>query len=151
MKKTFIGLHARTYSHATEDLDKVKLAFTNAVGALDLKISRTVGHHGNPITVIEGKTKEARAISDFFGRLGDSDLNAILRTIDERTDEGCNLFLRLDKQAAYEGRVELTEGDDVVSIRLRVGAFPSRCEVAKDLVRAFVTEELVRRCDLSER
>lgn len=151
MKKTFIGLRARTYSHATEDLEKVKLAFSNAVGALDLRISRTEGHHGNPITVIEGETKQARAISEFFQRLSDGDLNKILRTLDERTDEGCNLFLRLDKQAAYDGRAELTEGDDIVSVRVRVGAFPSRCEVAKDLVRSFVTEELVRRCDRSER
>jgi RNA binding exosome subunit len=151
VKKTFIGLRARTYSHATEDLEKVKLAFSNAVGALDLRISRTEGHHGNPITVIEGETKQARAISEFFQRLSDGDLNKILRTLDERTDEGCNLFLRLDKQAAYDGRAELTEGDDIVSVRVRVGAFPSRCEVAKDLVRSFVTEELVRRCDRSER
>lgn len=114
-----------------------------------MKISRTVGHHGNPIIVIEGDTKEAKAISMFFGRLSEDDLNAILRTIDARTDEGCNLFLRIDKQAALDGIVRLTEGDDAVSVRIRVGAFPSRCEIAKELVKTFVAEELVRKCDRS--
>ena len=148
MKKDFIRLHARTFSHATEDLEKVKLAFANAVGTLDMKISKSEGLHGNPITIIEGETKESRLISGLFGRLRDSDLNTIIQTIDARTDEGCNLFLRLDKQAAYEGRVELTEGNDVVSVRIRVGAFPSRCDVAKELVKSFVTGELAKRCDL---
>ena len=149
VRKTFIGLHARTYSHATEDLEKVKSAFSNAVGDLELKIAKTVGHHGNPITVIEGETKDAKTISGFFERLSEDDLNSIIRTIDARTDEGCNLFLRIDKQAALNGIVRLTEGEDAVSVRIRVGAFPSRCEVAKDLVKTFVTEELVRRCDQS--
>ena len=147
MKKTFIGLHGRALSHATEDIEKVKRAFTNAVGDLVIKISKTEGHHGNPITVIEGETKEARAISGFFERLSNEDLNTILRTIDARTDEGCNLFLRVDKQSALDGAVRLTDGEDAISVRIRVGAFPSRCEVAKDLVKTFVTEELVRRCD----
>jgi RNA binding exosome subunit len=149
VKKTFIGLHARTFSHATEDLEKVKLAFANAVGGLEMRLSRTAGHHGNPITIIEGETKEAGAISDFFGRLTEDDLQKILRTVDARTDEGCNLFIRLDKQAAYDGRAELTDGEDVVSVRIRVSAFPSRCEIAKEVVRAFITEELAKRCDRS--
>ncbi len=147
MKKAFIGLHARAYSHATEDLEKVKRAFSNTVGNVDIKVSRTEGHHGNPITVIESETKNGRMIAGFFERLSDEDLNEILRTIDERTDEGCNLFLRIDKQRAFDGEVRLAEGDDAVSVRIRVGAFPSRCEVAKDLVRTYVTEEMVRRCD----
>ena len=150
VKKTFIGLHARTFSHATEDPEKVKLAFINAVGEMDLRITDTEGHHGNPIRVIEGETKEARAISEFFSRLSSDDLETIIRTIDARTDEGCNLFLRIDKQGAYDGKIKLSDGDDVVSVRIRVAAFPSRCEVAKELVRVFVTEELVRRCDRSE-
>ena len=149
MKRTFIGLHARAFSHATEDLEKVKQAFTNAVGELELKVSRTEGHYGNPIVVVEGETREASKISEFFGRLGDEDLGMILRTLDSRTDEGCNLFLRLDKQSAFGNDVRLSEGEDVVSVRIRVGAFPSKCEVAKENIRKFVTEELVRRCDRS--
>jgi len=147
VRKTFIGLHARTFSHATEDLEKVKLAFANVVGPLEMTVSVTEGHHGNLITIVEGETKEVRDISAFFERISDDDLNEILRSVDARTDEGCNLFLRLDKQEAYEGRVKMTDGDDAVSVRIRVGAFPHRCEIAKDLVKAYVSEELVRRCD----
>ncbi len=151
MKKTFIGLHARAYSHATEDPEKVRQSFANAVGELEIKVSKTEGHHGNPITVIEGETNEARKVSAFFERLSNEDLNDILRTIDARTDEGCNLFLRIDKQEALDGIVRMTQSDDAVSVRIRVAAFPSRCEIAKDLVKTYVTEELVRRCDGADR
>lgn len=147
MKKTFIGIHARALSHATEDLEKVKRAFLNSVGNLGLRISKTEGHHGNPIIVLEGESREGRAISDFFARLDDQDLHTILNTIDARTDDGCNLFLRIDKQDAFDEKVHLTDGEDAISVRIRVGAFPSRCEVAKELVKTYLTEELVRRCD----
>jgi len=151
VKKSFISLHARTYAHATEDLGKVKLAFTNALGSIETKTTRTDGHHGNPITVLEAETTDARAIGEFFGRLSEEDLKALLATIDERIDDGCNLFLRLDKQAAYEGVVRLGGGEDVISVRIKVGAFPSRREIAKDIVRTFAHEDLSKRGERSER
>lgn len=138
MKRNFSVLFARAICHATEDLDKVKLAMANTIGDRDLKVSATEGHHGNPITVVEGSVKDADGISEFFERLGEGDLRGLLDSLNLRLDDSCNLFLRVDKQAACLGEVKLSPGEDVVSVRVRVSAFPARREIAEEVVREFV-------------
>ncbi len=145
MKKLFIGLHARTICHATEDLVKVEKAMTNVIGDFDLKISRTEGHHGNPIAVVESVVDEMNGILEFFAKVNDHDLSEVEDTLATRIDDGCNLFLKIDKQEAYLGNVKLGRGDDIISLRIRVAAFPATCEVAQDRIREFLVMERARR------
>ncbi|MBN1677961.1 MAG: hypothetical protein JW880_05425 [Candidatus Thermoplasmatota archaeon] len=127
---TFSSLHARVFCHATEHLDKVKKAMLNSLGDVELRVSQTEGHHGNPIEIIEATIAEPHLIDDFFRRIRAEDLETIVGSLDRRIDDGCNLFLKLDKQEAFAGRLRLGSGDDVISVRMRVKAFPARREVA---------------------
>lgn len=145
MKKLFIGLYARTFCHMTEDLAKVKEAMTNVLGDFELRISKTVGHHGNPITVIESTVDEINGISGFFAKVDDHDLSLVEDTLATRVDDGCNLFLKIDKQEAFLGKVKLGHGDDVISLRIRVAAFPATCEVAQNNIREYLAMERARR------
>ena len=145
MKKRFASLHARAFSHATENLDKVKRAMENVLGETELKVSRTEGTHGNPITVLEASIEDSDEISCLFGRMSEDDLARLLTTMRNRIDNGCNLFIRIDKQEAYKGGVRLATNDDVISIRLRVLAFPARCEVASEIAKDYIEAELERR------
>jgi RNA binding exosome subunit len=88
VSKTFQALHARTLCHATEDIDKVKQAFTSAIGDTDINISKTEGHHGNLIVVIEATLEDDDAIDGFFERFSDSDLDTIVKTLPSRVDGG---------------------------------------------------------------
>ena len=145
MRKLFIGLHARTICHATEDLAKVKKAMTNVLGDFELIISETVGHHGNLITVIESTVDEMDGIAGFFAKVEALDLSVIEDTMATRVDDGCNLFLKIDKQEAFLGKVKLGHGDDVISLRIRVAAFPATCEVAQKNIREYLAMERARR------
>jgi RNA binding exosome subunit len=145
VKKLFVGLHARTFCHTTEDLVKVKQAVANVVGDAELRISKTVGHHGNPITIIESTVDETSGISEFFAKIDDHDLSVIEETLPSRVDDGCNIFLKIDKQEAFLGRVRIGHGDDVISLRIRVAAFPATCAVAQNNIREFLTGERARR------
>ncbi len=145
MKGPFIALHARTFCHATESLDKVRLALASAIGEADVKVVRSEGHHGNPITVLEATVKDPEGIAAFFGRMTREDIETVERQLSDRVDDSCDLFVRLDKQAAYKGDIRLATNADVISVRLRVRAFPSRWEIACDVVKAFLEEKLQER------
>jgi len=138
VKGPFQGLHARALCHATEDLDKVKLALSTAVGVEEITVSRTEGHHGNPLFVLESLMEDEERIRRFFERLCSDDLGEIVRTLESRMDDKCALYIRLDKQAAFGGNVRLGRNDDIISVRLRVRAFPAKISVASAIVIDFI-------------
>lgn len=149
VKRKFVDLHARILCHATEDLEKVELAMNNALGPVELNLRSTEGHHGNPLTIIEAVIDGEREISDFFQRLSVEDLETIAGSLMARVDKGCNLFIRLDKQSAFLGDLRLATNDDVVSIRVRVSAYPAKADLAMSIVEGFLKELLdARRASL---
>ncbi len=145
VKRVFAGLHARAFCHATEDLERVRLAMANVLGDVETRISRTAGIHGNPITVLKTVINDHESIMNFVKQLTEEDLEELLRSLDSRIDDDCNLFIRIDKQEAYQGRVRLARGDDMISIRVRVIAFPARCSVASDVVRELLSSSLAKK------
>ena len=145
MKKPFAGLHARAFCHATEDLERVKRALLNTIGDAEMQIVQTEGHHGNPITIVESSVENIEEISSFFERLAEDDLRFVLDTLSTRVDEGCNLFIKIDKQAAYEERIRLGSNEDVISIRLKVIAFPAKCEIAQSKSKAFIENIVLKK------
>jgi len=149
VKRKFVDLHARILCHATEDLEKVELAMTNALGPVELNLRSTEGHHGNPLAIIEAVIDGEREISEFFQRLREEDIEAIAGSLATRVDKGCNLFIRLDKQSAFLGDLRLATNDDVVSIRVRVSAYPAKADLAVSIVEGFLKELLdARRANL---
>ncbi len=147
MKGRFRGLHARAFIHATEVLERVEEAMRNTVGEVELRTTETEGVHGNPIAIVEADVLEPEDVMKFFSRLGEDDLHALLHSLANRVDEGCNLFVKIDKQSAFQGQVKLGKGDDVISIRIRVAVFPARQELAEQLIREVLEQELSRRGD----
>jgi RNA binding exosome subunit len=61
----------------------------------------------------------------------------VIAELDERVDENCSLFLRLDKQAAFGGDVRLGEG---ITLRSKVEAYPAKRETAVENAREALTE-----------
>jgi RNA binding exosome subunit len=100
----------RVFAHATEDPEKVMDAVRNI---LPLEIGKGVilrktlltGHHGNSIVVFEKRLtdKERLAVLDKEALAGD------LRRHLERRD----LYLRFDKQAAFQDKVRFSRVDPV--------------------------------------
>jgi RNA binding exosome subunit len=136
VRSIFSALHARTFCHATEDLDRVRTALENAVGACEIRITKTEGHHGNPILVLEATIEEKKGIDEFFSSLGEENIEEILSSLSSRMDESCNLFIRLDKQAAFKGEMRLGSVD-VISVRIRVQSYPSRSDISASSVQQY--------------
>jgi RNA binding exosome subunit len=145
VRSMFSSLHARALGHATEDLDRVKTAMANVMGDVDLRVSRTEGHHGNPIVILEATIEDSRAIDGFFARISDEDMEALIGSLEKRVDDGCNLFLKLDKQDAFAGTIRLGTGDDVISVRVKARVFPARREIAKEALGEYLRAALEAR------
>jgi RNA binding exosome subunit len=109
------------FSHATEDLSKVETAVRNTLPeavSQDLTFKKTncVGHHGNPIVMVETKLSDRTVLLSALEKIGN-----LLSTLDkEQLDaelkqhiEKHNLFLRLDKQSAFLGTLKLTSNDPI--------------------------------------
>lgn len=122
---TIAYIDIRVFSHATEDENKVieavrKILSTDQLQEVVFEKHKLRGHHGNLITFFETRIKNketlkaiAENLSAHFNTLDKEELRP---RISEFTEKG-SLYVRLDKQAAFEGEFKLAQVDP---IRIRV-------------------------------
>lgn len=118
---TIIRIEILVSAHATEDLKKVEKAVYNLIikeaRKPNFKIQRVTGHHNDPIALLKTRITEKNTVIKTFQymvcSLSKSDRMKLLEEIQDRVDNAGNLYLRLDKQCAYLGRVELNEADPI--------------------------------------
>jgi RNA binding exosome subunit len=118
-------IDVRVFSHATEDPEKVLTAVRNILpielseNAVFQKTSLT-GHHGNPIILFETKLADKQTLLAALNKIG-----AELPSLDKETLasdmklhlEKRNLYLRFDKQSAYQSELRFSQND---SIRFKI-------------------------------
>ena len=111
----------RVFAHATEELEKVIKSVQNIlppdlVDTLAINKTELTGHHGNPIILLEARIKNRRMAQAFLGKLASSlrlvDKETLGNEIDSHLENG-NLYVRLDKQAAYLGEFKLGSTDSL--------------------------------------
>ena len=111
----------RVFSHATEDLEKVQTAVRkilpeNLSAEVTFTKTNCVGHHGNPIVLLEAKLTDKKALPKALEKIG-AELSALdkekLNSEIKRHIEKHNLFLRLDKQSAFLGTTKLGSNDPI--------------------------------------
>ena len=114
------------FAHATEDEAKAIEATrillpTSQLENIVFNRSNLRGHHGNPITLFETKIKEkdiVKAVAEnLSSNLGALDKETLLREINLHVEKG-SLYLRFDKQAAFQGTFKLGVADPL-RVRLR--------------------------------
>lgn len=133
------------FAHATENREKVEGAIKLAcAGAGKWTVTQTEGYHKNPILIFEVEIKDAKGIRAIIGGLkgiiaGNGAAGAAAESrADDRlsssraqegvgrlVDDNCVMHLRLDKQAACLGRLEQSSGEDVISVKSKIAAYPA--------------------------
>ena len=101
----------------------------------DYEIERAVnrGHHGDRIVVFSARVDNADDVRHVLRQLSDlPDIEQVIDELDERVDDNCSFFLRLDKQAAFKGRVDRGEG---ITLRAKVEAYPAKQPAAVENAR----------------
>ncbi len=136
----FHSVELRAYAHATEDEARVEQAIRTLWPAGTMKVERLEGHHGNPLLLMVCRIDRRDDLDAFWRRLKEAGaVPAILKDLDERVDDQAVLHLRVDKQGAYEGRVELARHDDVIAVRAKVVAHPAKKTTAVRTVREYLS------------
>ena len=123
----------RTFCYATEDEKRVEEALRTFLPDGDdepFEIERveSEGHYGDRILVLSARVENADDIRHVLSRLADLEsFDELIDELDERVTENTELFLRLDKQAAFAGDVRLGDG---ITFRGKVEAYPAKKEKA---------------------
>ena len=124
----------RTFCYATEDDKRVEQALrTFLPEEFEIERAKSEGHHGDRIVVLSARVERADEMRHVLSKLAElPDIEDILGELDERVDDNCSLFLRLDKQTAYRGEAALGEG---ITLRAKVEAYPAKKEKAVESAR----------------
>jgi RNA binding exosome subunit len=114
-------IDVRVFAHATEDPEKVLTAVRNMLpeelseSAVFQKTSLT-GHHGNPITLFRTKLTDKQALPTVLQKIGAGltmlDKENLERDIKLHLEKG-NLYLRFNKQSAYQSEVRFSQNDPI--------------------------------------
>ncbi|MFC6904451.1 RNA-binding protein [Halalkalicoccus tibetensis] len=124
----------RAFCYATEDEKRVEDALrTYLPEEAEVERIENEGHHGDRILVFSARVENADGIRHVLDQLrGSADLDRVRDQLDDRVTENCELFLYLDKQAAFGGEARLGEG---ITLRAKVEAYPAKKESAVENVR----------------
>ena len=153
MKKRIISkIYFEVFSHATENLEKVKKSLRNLVPVggqkiLDnmVTITRLHGHYGNQVALLKMVILDKDIAQEIFEHiirnLSDTDFMDILRTLDIRYDGKGNLFFRINKQYAFNGKLILDNNDDIIKVKI---SFLPHIRKVEDIKRVLLNTRRVK-------
>jgi RNA binding exosome subunit len=123
----------RAFVAATEDEDKVREALLIFVPLDSIMVTTATGHFGNQISILDAMLKKKDGLA-FFRMLKEQmskeDLTRLHRELPQRLDNSCQLHFRLDKQAAFKGKVCLTDDRDAIAVSALIESYPASYEEA---------------------
>jgi RNA-binding protein len=128
----------RAFVYGTENKEKVlksiKTLFPNSSPQCEV----TEGYYKNPVLILSNKIDKKREIKDFVEKLSKMDdptRKRILHQLENKMDDFGNLFLRFDKQRAYQGDMKVVEHGDSIHLKIKIAAYPAKKKVALEIAR----------------
>ena len=132
----------RFCAHATEDVDKVVMAVQNVLPSdhiedITFNRSNLEGHYGNPITFFDARIKDKETVralvENLSANLSSLDKEELGRTIHRCVEKG-SLYIRLDKQAAFQGKIKLVTSDPIhIRMRFRKSKIEDVIEICREI------------------
>jgi len=129
--QTIQSVEISTIAHATDDLEKVQIALNHllpdSLRGRQLFTRRYVeGHYNNPIVTFAARLtnpSEIEEITSFLlSQLPKSEKLSIEKDLSLNSDSEGNLYLRVDKQQAFNGTITISN-EDSIRIKLKFSRF----------------------------
>ena len=137
----FHWIRVQTFCYATERKELLEETMENLLGEADeYSEDESVGEHDNVMTILEARLTHQRQYRKLFTDLGPEIRAWIVSDLDNRIDEDCVFYIRLDKQKAVQGIYEPAHHGDVIAITGKVQAHPARKEVAARVLSEFLAD-----------
>lgn len=117
-----VSIELSAIAHATESIEAVEKSIRNI---LPIEICDSIqftrrylkGHHNNPLTIlnlnIRGKDETKLILENLFRLMDQTEKDKLILEFENFLDEKENLYIRLDKQEAFGGKVTFTSKDPV--------------------------------------
>lgn len=144
MQATFHWLRIETFCYATEKEELVSQTFRDLVGTDEFQTDVSESEHGNQMLILQHMATKQREMDEIFARLGKELLQELSDDLENRIDEDCVFYTRLDKQRAVCGEYRVAHHGDVISITGKVASNPARKEVAMENMTQFLKKLIDR-------
>ena len=139
MQVVFHWVRVQTFCYATEKRELLEETMTELLGTDEFEEEISEGEHGNVMTILEARLTKQREFNALFKKLGPEICGWIVDDIENRIDDDCVFYIRLDKQKAVQGQYEVAHHGDVVAITGKVQAHPAKKDVAVRTLKEFLT------------
>ena len=139
MQVVFHWVRVQTFCYATEKRELLEETMTELLGTDEFEEEISEGEHGNVMTILESRLTKQREFNALFRKLGPEICGWIVDDIENRIDDDCVFYIRLDKQKAVQGQYEVAHHGDVVAITGKVQAHPAKKDVAVRTLKEFLT------------
>ncbi|MGC9152841.1 MAG: RNA-binding domain-containing protein [Vulcanisaeta sp.] len=134
-----------THVHATESELKVVKALLNLVPPelrdnVKVQSNEGQGHFGNDIKTVKVQFRgdeSLHVVKYILTSIDQLDREIILVSIGSRFEDG-RLYLRFNKQLAYNGVVRLDDGDDVIKVIVKFNHWAVKGEGIENLIRRII-------------
>ncbi|AGB16079.1 putative exosome subunit [Halovivax ruber XH-70] len=129
----------RAFCYATEDDKRVEQALRLFLPE-DVELDRveTTGHYGDRILIYSVRVERADEIRHVLTQLASLPaLDQVTDELDDRVTDNTELFLTLDKQAAFNGSVRRGDG---ITVRGKLEAYPATREAAIENARDILSD-----------
>ncbi len=114
------SMKVSTIIHATEDPEKVASATRNLCfdgTPMSSTMHRAKGHHGNEIVTLGFTIRSAKSVERLLQNIwrgfSQLDRTEIYLSLASRIDSTGTLFLRIDKQDSFKGKIRLENSDPI--------------------------------------
>ena len=145
MQATFHWLRIETFCYATEKEDLVSETFRQIAGTDEFQTDISESEHGNQMLILQHMITKQRDMDALFLRLGKDLMQGFLDDMENRIDDDCVFYTRLDKQKAVQGIYAVAHHGDVISITGKVASNPAKKEVAMRNMSDFL-QRLLSQC-----
>ncbi len=125
------------FVYPTENEEKVREA-VKTLSSAELEETVAKNHWGSRMKILSaGPDPKSLDLSPVFSGWEEERLR---RLAERRMDEDGTLHLRFDKQAAFEGSLELTESSDCIKLELHTKNYPSDLEKSEQDLLSFLSQ-----------
>lgn len=138
MQLAFHWVRVQVFCYATERQELLEETLAELLGTDEFTEDVSEGEHGDTMLILEARLTKQREYNALFRKLGSDIREWIKEDVENRVDEDCVFYMRLDKQKAVRGEYEVAHHGDVISITGKIQSHPARKDVAEANVVAFL-------------
>lgn len=136
--QAFHWIRVQVFCYATERQELLEETMAGLLGTSEFTEDVSEGEHGETMLILEARLTKQKEFKALFSNLGEGIRSWIVEDMENRVDDDCMFYMRIDKQKAVQGVYEVAHHGDVISITGKIQAHPARKEVACEALSSFI-------------